>query len=139
MITVGASDDKRTVSRDDDTVADFSSRGPTVDGLPKPDVVAPGTQITAANSAKSLDGKISKGVDYVTHSGTSMATPVCSGIAALLLEAHPGLTPDEVKARIVDTQDLGADVNAQGRGLVDAKAAVLGTGAVPPRTRRGSA
>src|SRR5690606_9282964 len=53
VITVGAADDQGTPARGDDTVALFSSRGPTVDGLPKPDVVAPGVGITAPRAPRS--------------------------------------------------------------------------------------
>ncbi len=127
IITVGADDDLGTVSRRDDSVAYFSSRGPTPDGMVKPDVVAPGVDITATNSVKSSIA-IQQGnsyADYITLSGTSMATPVCSGIVALMLEKEPILVPDSVKLRLkASAQSLGAEPNAQGRGLVDANSAV---------------
>ncbi|MFB6254224.1 MAG: S8 family peptidase, partial [Halobacteriaceae archaeon] len=74
------------------SVAEYSSRGPTPVGLfVKPDLVAPGTEITSTASSAAFDSQ------YVTFSGTSMATPVVSGIAALLLDAKPKLSPLEVK------------------------------------------
>ena len=90
IITVGAIDDRGTVARDDDTVPDFSSRGPTNDGVPKPELYAPGVRITAPSPP---DG-------YVERTGTSMATPFVSGAAALLLAKEPSLRPREVKRRL---------------------------------------
>lgn len=138
IITVGASDDRETRERSDDRVADFSSRGPTIDDLPKPDLVAPGANITSTNSPKSTlalqQGQ--KNADYITLSGTSMATPVCSGIAALILQDEPSLTPDQVKSRLLDSaQSLGADINAEGKGLVDAQAAVGQKGEAQTQTQ----
>lgn len=127
VLTVGASDDRATPDRGDDAIAAFSSRGPTVDDLQKPDLVAPGVEITAANAPKSvlaLQQGNKKG-DYITLSGTSMATPVCAGIAALVLQHEPGLTPDGVKERLVSSgESLGEDANTEGSGLVSARTAV---------------
>ena len=65
------------------------------------------------------------GSQYLTLSGTSMSTPIVSGIAALILSAHPELTPDQVKQRLLSTaRDLGFSPNEQGKGLVDALRAV---------------
>ncbi|MHB8063662.1 MAG: S8 family serine peptidase [Ruminiclostridium sp.] len=81
-------------------LADFSSRGLTLDGRLKPDIAAPGYQITSA-SANSTN-------QYVTYSGTSMATPFTSGTAALILDANPNLTPAQVVSLITGTaQDWG--------------------------------
>ena len=129
VITVGASDDNRTAARNDDVVALFSSRGPTIDDVAKPDVVAPGVEVTAPNVPRSLAAiqQRRKRADYIALSGTSMATPICSGIVALMLEKERGLTPDEVKLRLVQSAEtLGLDINTQGHGLVDARRAVDG-------------
>ena len=99
-IVVGAVDDKGTVLREDDTIADFSSRGPRAsdgDADPfdefKPDCVAPGVEITSlANSFSSLPA-----AGYSTASGTSFAAPMVAGIVALMIEANPSLTPQQVK------------------------------------------
>lgn len=85
VITVGAAD----VTKKPVTVAPFSSRGPTVEGLVKPDFLAPGVEIS------SLSNQDSRG--YVVQSGTSMATPVVSGAAANLYAIWPNLTPLQIK------------------------------------------
>ena len=113
IITVGASDDKNTVSISDDIVASFSSRGPTsYDGWTKPDLLAPGTNIISCKNAST---------GYVSMSGTSMATPLVAGICAQYLEANPTATPATVKSNLKGSCDsLGYTANVQGSGLVDA-------------------
>jgi serine protease AprX len=120
VITVGASDDN-------DKVADFSSRGPTVDGYEKPDVVAPGVNIIAGRSKNTALGRV---IDdyYVELSGTSMATPFAAGVSLLMLEARKDLKPDEIKAALENSAlDLktGND-NVEGEGRIDAYAAITG-------------
>ncbi|MGI6125575.1 MAG: S8 family peptidase [Planifilum sp.] len=129
IITVGASDDRETVDPGNDTIASFSSRGPTADGVVKPDLVAPGVEITSLRVRGSYLDKMSANnrVDsqYLTLSGTSMSTPLVSGIAALILSEHPEMSPDQLKQRLMSTaRDLGFSPNEQGRGLVDAARAV---------------
>jgi serine protease AprX len=124
VITVGASDDN-------DKIADFSSRGPTVDGFEKPDVVAPGVNIIAGRSKNTALGRV---VDdyYVELSGTSMATPFAAGVGLLMLKANPDLKPEEIKAALENSAlDLktGND-NIEGEGRIDAYAAI--TGGKPP-------
>lgn len=102
VITVGATDDKNTITRTDDVIADYSSRGPRKDNNDddpydelKPDVVAPGTNIIQAEYDRIGDGS---GNGYGDRgSGTSYASPNVAGVVALMLEANPGLTPTQIK------------------------------------------
>jgi serine protease AprX len=124
VVTVGAADVRGTADRRDDVVAPFSSRGPTVDGVPKPDLVAPGVSIVSVRAHGSwadLDRPEARvGNAYFKGTGTSQAAAVVSGIAALLFEADPSLTPDEAKAALVGSSSgLGGQPGA-GSGLVDA-------------------
>jgi serine protease AprX len=100
-ITVGATDDQGTTARSDDTVASWSSRGTTQDGFDKPDVTAPGAHIVStippASDYTRLCPGCMVGSDYIRVGGTSMAAPVVSGVAALMLQTHPDWTPNQVK------------------------------------------
>lgn len=129
VITVGAMNDKNTTVRTDDQVADFSSRGPTIDGLAKPDILSPGVNIVSLRSPNSYLDKQYKNArvdnDYFSLSGTSMATPICAGIAALILQSHPTLTPDQVKQRLLETaENWDLPPYDQGKGYCDAEKAV---------------
>jgi serine protease AprX len=80
----------------------YSSRGYTSDGRVKPDVATIGSNIMAPATGT--------GTGYTSKSGTSMATPLMAGIAALTLEANPGLTPAEFKETIVAGYALEREV-----------------------------
>ncbi len=119
-ITVGAMKTENTMTTSDDRIASYSSRGPTnVDLIAKPDVVAPGNLVDSllapgSTLVNEYPGNILPASSYTTAhvsgtplyfslSGTSMATPVVSGAAALMIEKDPSLTPDTVKARLMKT------------------------------------
>lgn len=106
VITVGCSDEMREW---------HSGRGPTEACICKPDIVAPGNQIWSCNAFYGKAGQY-----YCKKSGTSMATPMISGAAALLLEKEPWLSNVEVKMRLRETaRDLGLPKNMQGWGRMD--------------------
>ncbi|MFJ9813765.1 S8 family peptidase [Streptomyces sp. NPDC101151] len=102
-LTVGAVDDK-------DKLADFSSTGPrTGDGAIKPDVTAPGVDITAAAAKGSvIDQEVGeKPEGYLTISGTSMATPHVAGAAAILKQEHPDWGYAELKGALTGSAKGG--------------------------------
>src|SRR5437879_2176199 len=133
VITVDAMKTKGIPLRSDSLIASYSSQGHTLlDHVVKPDIVAPGHRVVSLNAPAfiipatglwtlealpqqypqnlvtfsyyypTLDTR-STSTDYYTLSGTSMATPVVSGAAALLVQAQPKITPDQVKARLMKT------------------------------------
>jgi serine protease AprX len=120
-ITVGAMAD---VSQGGFYLAPFSSRGPTADGRMKPDLVAPGVAVTAAKAGTTSD--------YVAVTGTSIAAPFVTGVALLMLQENPSLTPQGVKDELMGTAvDWGATgVDADyGAGRLDAYAALAAASA----------
>jgi serine protease AprX len=134
-LTVGAMSDMGVVPGVDRSArpgflpAWFSSRGPTADGRIKPDILAPGVRVTSAQ-ANSVDG-------YADGFGTSMAAPFASGVAVLMLDANPALTPDQVKETIMSTAvpwgngvagPIGPNAD-YGAGRLDAYAALARAGA----------
>jgi minor extracellular serine protease Vpr len=112
-----------------DVLASFSSQGPTLDGVLKPDVSAPGVNIySAAIKMCNLNG-VSDPSGFLSISGTSMATPHVAGSAALLLQLNPGWTPAQVKSALVNSSEVSvvtaagsttaAGVLAAGSGRID--------------------
>jgi serine protease AprX len=124
VITVGATNTHGTGAQTSQTVTSYSSKGPTTfDHIVKPDLVAPGNAVVTllaspnttliteypqlavfpCNGSGTNCGSQNGSAKYMRMSGTSMATPVVSGVAALLLQQNPFLTPDQVKARLMTT------------------------------------
>ena len=105
VLTVGASDDRGTDTRSDDTVPAWSSRGTTQDGYAKPDVLAPGARLVSTlapgSRFESICPSCVTGDGHFRAGGTSMATAVAAGAAAAIIEEHPDWTPDQVKGAIV--------------------------------------
>jgi serine protease AprX len=109
-------------------IASFSSVGPTYDGRIKPEVVAMGVSVTGI-AISANDGSSSA---YSSLAGTSFSTPQAAGAAALVLSAHPQLTPMQVREALMKTADrAGAPDNTYGYGLINALNAVSYSGDVP--------
>lgn len=109
-ITVGNLDDKGSIDIADDSIHESSSRGPTIDNLMKPDLLAPGTNIMS----------LRVGGGYRSLTGTSMATPMVTGAVAQILQQSPSLKPDQVKNEIrKNARDLGLESYAEGSGVLN--------------------
>ncbi|HZM69689.1 MAG TPA: S8 family serine peptidase [Candidatus Cryosericum sp.] len=160
VITVGAMDDSNTVAREDDVLAPYSAKGPTlIDSILKPDLVAPGSSIVSLRAVGSLidtthpelvmktgDYSAAQPRDavgaYLTLSGTSLAAPLVSGAAALMLQQEPLLTPADVKARLMLTASKDDYLPFEtGAGYLDVQAALASTdhtlSALSPRALAG--
>ncbi|MEA2246407.1 MAG: serine protease AprX [Solirubrobacteraceae bacterium] len=128
VIAVGAADTNGTADRADDTVAPFSSRGPTVDGIGKPDLLAPGVSLVSDRAPGSTVDAFRPlarvRADLFKGSGTSQAAAVVAGVAARMLDADPRLTNDQVKGILLATADPRLAGPGGGAGTVDAKAAL---------------
>jgi len=124
VITVGAYDDKADLDLSNDAVSSWSSRGPTAQGVAKPDVVAPGRTLVSARAYGSYveqnNPRALISPSYIKGSGTSQAAAVTSGLAALLVAKRPGLTPDQVKHLLKSTASpiAGTNTSMQGAGRV---------------------
>jgi serine protease AprX len=124
-ITVGSLNTWGTVNRSDDTVAAYSSRGPTrFDFAVKPDLAAPGNKIISLEANGSflptmypyLHKAGASANAYMQLSGTSMAAPIVSGAAALLLQGVPSMTPAQVKLALQSGATYVHDGGLMGAG-----------------------
>ncbi|MEM9408795.1 MAG: S8 family serine peptidase, partial [Acidobacteriota bacterium] len=139
VITVGSLTDQGTATKFDDHVSTYSSLGPTaVDNFVKPDLLAPGNRYVSTSSDGSyLTGQLGEApsacfktqCSYMELSGTSMATAVVSGAAAVMIAADPSLNPDTIKARLMaSARKIEGDPITVGAGVVDIQAALKATG-----------
>jgi serine protease AprX len=123
VLAVGGADTQGTGDPADDEVAEWSSRG---DGVRNPDVLAPGSSIVSYRVPGSFIDQSSEGRvgdDRQRGSGTSQATAVTAGAAALLLERHSHWSPDQLKAALRDgARALPGDRRAVGEGELDVAA-----------------
>src|SRR5580704_4523988 len=132
VITVGALDDmgQATDSTGGDEMTNFSSVGPTSpDGWVKPDLVTSGRSVVSlaapGSTLVSTYPSAQIGAANFTGSGTSFSTAITSGAVALILAYNPGLTPDQVKARLLGTTNPGPVGNpfVDGHGALNVYAA----------------
>ncbi len=145
-ISVGAATDRGNINRTNDNVADYSNTGPRLDDNDddewdelKPDITAYGSDIMSATAqtGTSFPGQPAKplaGSDYDSKDGTSMATPIASGIVALMLQADPSLEPQEVKDILRNSSEARGSASEPsisdrwndewGFGLIDASCAI---------------
>jgi serine protease AprX len=125
VLTVGAYDDGNQPGTPGDAIPAWTSVGPTADGAAKPDLIAPGRTLVAQRSYGSLVEANNPSAlvppSYIKGSGTSQAAAVTSGAAALLLEARPDLTPDQVKYLLTSNAKPmpGVSRYVQGAGRLD--------------------
>ena len=122
--SVGATDDHGTADRSDDTIADFSATGADRAGVAQPDISAPGEMIVAAMPEGSAIAELNPGAwvepGLFRGSGTSMATALVAGVAALASSARPDLDGDAL-----------ADALRAGGSIADAPAVVAAAQAAP--------
>ena len=171
-ISVGAATDRGTINRTNDNVADYSNTGPRLSDADddewdelKPDITSFGSGIMSATAATgpSLPGQPGRplaGNEYDEKDGTSMATPIASGVVATMLQAEPTLTPQEVKDILRNSSEQRGSASEPsvsdrwnsdwGFGLIDASCAIDmalnractplegGDGVAPPPTGNGS-
>lgn len=142
--TVGATDKQ-------DKITYFSGKGPLLynqEMIAKPDIVAPGQRICSSDAYENYPSDCFDD-RHLTLSGTSMATPHISGVAALIKQKYPNRSPDELKAILTESAvDIGNDVFTQGGGRVDAfkplglqafvMPHILNWGVITPATNRKS-
>jgi serine protease AprX len=128
-MTVGAMDNHGTHDRSSGTVAPFSSWG-SPGGFMKPDVVAPGITIVSLRAQGSTVDTVYPeariGDAYFKGTGTSQAAAIVSGVAALMLQANPSLTPDMVKGALIKTAFRNASYKwpTAGAGVIDVGSAI---------------
>jgi subtilisin family serine protease len=94
---------RQAFSVDPDKLADFSAKGPNVDGSIKPDMVAVGMYVYTAAQKFDSKGDLYDASGYSLVDGTSFSSPIVAGAAALLKEARPGLTVAQYRSLLVNT------------------------------------
>lgn len=130
-----------------DTVADFSSQGPSIgEDAIKPELVAVGTDMYVATQSFDPNGDMYDPSGYTAASGTSFAAPMVAGAVALVKQRQPGLSPAQLKSAVVNTASATVDefdgsgrrvrasVTAAGAGKLNAENALRTNVTVSPAT-----
>ena len=122
---------------DPNSIAPFSSLGPSVDLSIKPDLLAVGENFYTAAESTNPAGELYNAAGYVLSQGTSYSTPLVTGAIAVLKGARPGFTPLEYKSLLVNSAapafpNQAQSVQNAGAGVMDLNAAMLSTMAVSP-------
>jgi subtilisin family serine protease len=142
VITVGAVTTWGTPSRSDDVVASYSSRGPSIDNIIKPDLVAPGSRMVSLISPKSYlistYPQLQIDSTYMMLSGTSMAAPEVSGAVAMVLSQAPALTPNAVKAILMYTSENRGNPLDWGAGYLNILGAMELAASINPSVPTGA-
>jgi len=125
VIAVGSAHGNMTHTADDDTLADFSNCGTASRYV---DLVAPGKSIVGLRNPGSYADLHNPNAvvanRYFLGSGTSQSAAVVSGAAALIIQQRPKITPDQVKALLMQSaQDIDSSTRCQGAGMIDLEAA----------------
>ncbi|HEX5267581.1 MAG TPA: S8 family serine peptidase [Acidimicrobiales bacterium] len=146
VITVGAYADNDSPQPANWAVCPFSSVGPTLfDGWMKPDLVAPGRSVVSVadpgSTIYTANPSAVVGTGSFVGSGTSFSAAITSGAAALVLAAHPGASPNELKGRLLGNAMPGPVGNpfVDGHGLLNAYYAATGPQLVLDQTAAAAA
>ncbi len=132
VIAVGSTDERQTGNPTDDLIPSFSAFGITQEGYARPDVVAPGSYIVSTladhsnfqrvdtdNHVSAMDKQGKVKIRQFVASGTSISAGAVSGAAALLLQAMPGLNPDQVKYLLMVSATAVNDNSGAGAGQIN--------------------
>jgi serine protease AprX len=135
VLAVGADDPNGTLGVLDDTVPAFAQRGTSQRRV---DVIAPGVHVLGLRAPNGYVDQANPagrvGTRFIRGSGTSQATAVASGVAALVLQKYPNATPDQIKYLLRDSAAAlpAAPDLWEGLGVLDAKNALNGTPSLAP-------